>query len=526
MTAQLRTVRPRALALALLLAALPARAQEFRPAAAFVQINDVYRIDAVENGQAGGLGRVVTVAARARRATGVPVRVLHAGDFIAPSLESQYFAGQQMIDALNFIHARTPLIAIPGNHEFDSRRPEMLAEAIAASRFPWLAGNVRLATGNAAADRALGTDTVIESGGMRIGIFTLTFLDSPRDYAQWDTAFVAVAERQIADLESRGVDAIIGLTHLDLAVDRRIAALRATHPKLLWIAGGHEHFLIHHPLTDSTAAITKGDSNARRVWQVVLGRRGNVPALRADSVPLDASVAVDPDYRRDVQEKWAARMREKVPFFDQVVGRSDTRMDASEEVVRNAESAWGDWLADVMRTAFPTVPADVAVLNGGAIRIDDALQGEIRWEHLARTFGFPTRVGLVWLTGKDLRETVLEQGVSGGRGEGRFLQVSGLRFAFDRSRPAGRRVTSVEIRRGDAYEPLSDTRVYVVAVPDYMFGGGDAYHFHDRAILSVPPGADLRLLAFDALSAAYARGEAIAPRVEGRITEAGAPPPP
>jgi 2',3'-cyclic-nucleotide 2'-phosphodiesterase (5'-nucleotidase family) len=524
MDALRRIVRPRSAAYALLLAALPAGAQEFRPAAAFVQVNDVYRIDAVENGEVGGLGRVVTVAERARRATGVPVRVLHAGDFIAPSLESRYFAGQQMIDALNFVHARAPMIAVAGNHEFDERRPEMLANAITASRFPWLAANVRLNTGNAAADRALGTDTVIQSGGMRIGIFTLTFLDSPRDYAQWDTAFVALAERQIQALEAEGVDAIVGLTHLDLSADRAIARLRGTHPKLLWIAGGHEHFLIHHPLTDSTAAITKGDSNARRVWQVVIGRRGGEPALRADSVVLDASVPVDPAYARDVQAKWAARMREKVPFFDQVIGRSSTRADASEEVVRNEESAWGNYLADVMRTAYPTVPADVGVLNGGAIRIDDVVAGEIRWEHLARTFGFPTRVALVWLTGRDLREQVLERGVSGGRGEGRFLQVSGLRFTFDRSRAPGQRVTSVEIRRGDAYEPLDDARVYVVAVPDYLFGGGDGYNFHNRAVLSLPPGADLRLLAFDALSAAYARGEAVAPQVEGRITEIGAQP--
>ena len=524
MTVHPRRVRAQALAAALLLAALPARAQDFRPAATFVQVNDVYRIDAVENGAAGGLGRVVTVAERARRATGAPVRVLHAGDFIAPSLESRYFAGLQMIDALNFVHARAPMIAVPGNHEFDDRRPEMLAGAITASRFPWLASNVRLGTGNAAADRALGGDTVIESGGMRIGIFTLTFLDEARSYAQWDTAFLALAERQIQALEARGVDAIIGLTHLDLGHDRRIARLRASHPKFLWIAGGHEHFLIHDPLTDSTAAITKGDSNARRIWQVVVGRRGGEPALRADSVVLDASVAIDPAYQRQVQQTWAGRMREKVPFFDQVIGRSSTRMDASEEVVRGFESLWGNWLTDVMRTAYPTIPADVAVLNGGAIRIDDAITGEIRWEHLARTFGFPTRVALVWLTGRDLRERVLEQGVSGGRGEGRFLQVSGLRFSFDRTRPAGQRVTSVEIRRGDAYEPLSDTRVYVVAVPDYLFGGGDGYTFHNRAVLSVPPGPDLRLMAFDALSAAYARGEAIAPAVEGRLNEANAQP--
>ncbi|MBW3655278.1 MAG: metallophosphoesterase, partial [Gemmatimonadetes bacterium] len=216
----------RALAAAVLLA--PAlQAQEFRPAAAFIQINDVYRIDAVEGGRVGGLGRVVTAAEAARRRTGVPVRVLHAGDFIAPSLESRYFAGLQMIDALNFLHARAPMIVVPGNHEFDERRPAMLVGAINASRFPWLAANVRLNTGDAQADRRLGSDTIIDAGGMRVGIFTLTFLDTRREYATEDTAYVAIAERQIRELEAQGAEAIVGLTHLDLAVDRQIAALRA-----------------------------------------------------------------------------------------------------------------------------------------------------------------------------------------------------------------------------------------------------------------------------------------------------------
>jgi 2',3'-cyclic-nucleotide 2'-phosphodiesterase (5'-nucleotidase family) len=357
--------------------------------------------------------------------------------------------------------------------------------------------------------------------GMRVGVFTVTFLDGPRDYVVEDTAYVQSARRQIESLEARGVDAIVGLTHLDLALDREIAALRREHPRLLWIAGGHEHFLIHEPLTDSTAEITKGDSNARRIWRVALGRRGAAAALRAEAVALDAAVPVDPAYRREVEQPWAARMRERIPFYDQVIGRSATRMDATEDAVRGGESAWGSYLADVMRTAFPTVPADVAVLNGGALRIDDTLEGELRWEHLARTFGFPTRVGLLWLRGSDLRETLLEHAVSGGRGEGRFLQVSGLRFTFDRTRPPGQRVTSVEVGGGDAWAPLDEQRVYVVAVPDYLFGGGDGYVAHNRALLSVPPGADLRLLAFDALAAAYARGEAIAPGVEGRINETG-----
>jgi 5'-nucleotidase len=512
-----------AAAVAALLAASPLAAQDgFRPQAAFLQLNDVYRIDAVENGAAGGLGRTVTVVERTRRETHLPTMVLHAGDMIAPSLESRYFAGQQMIDALNFVAARAPLLVVPGNHEFDEKEPGMLAGALKASRFPWMAGNARLHTGDPAADARLSPrDTVLSMGDLKVGVFTLTYIDAPRGYVDVDTAYVAAAERQIRALEARGADAIVGLTHLDHAVDRRIAALRRTHPRLVWIAGGHEHFLIRDDLSDSTALITKGDSNARRIWRVLLGRgAGGAPTARGEVVVLDSTVAVDPAYQREVQQKWAARIREKIPFFDTRIGTSTTRLDGTEETVRNAESSWGSWLADQMRTTFPDVRTDVAVLNGGAIRVDDAFTGEIRWEHLARTFGFPTRVGLVWLRGRDLRELVLERAVSGGRGEGRFLQVSGVRFTFDRRLPVGDRVTAVQVQEpGGSWAALDDARVYTVAVPDYLYGGGDGYTFKNAAIMTVPPGPDVRLAAFDALAAAYAQGRAIAPQVEGRITE-------
>ncbi|HEV7589621.1 MAG TPA: bifunctional metallophosphatase/5'-nucleotidase [Longimicrobium sp.] len=508
-------------AAALALLASSAVGAQPRRSLTVLQLNDVYRIDAVENGRAGGIGRVVTLAERAKQG-GAEVRVMHAGDAIAPSLESRYFAGLQMIDALNYLDGVAPMLFVPGNHEFDERRPGMMAGAIKASRFPWLAGNVVLATGDSAADRRVGRDTVIvTASGLRVGVFTLTFLDSPRDYARPDSAFVEDAERMIRSLEARRADVIVGLTHLAHATDREVSRLRRRHPKFAWICGGHEHYRLSDPLTDSTALITKGESNARGIWRVTLtgGRRA---AAAAEAVAVDSTIPVDPGYERRVTQVWAARLREKVPFLDVTVGRSEGLMDASEGTVRGAESTWADWLADQMRTAFPTQPADVAVLNGGALRIDDVFGGTLRWEHLARTFGFPTRVALVSLRGSEVRG-MLEHSVSGGQGEGRFLQVSGLRVRFDRSRAEGARILDVQVQRGTAWAPLAADSVYTVAVPDYLFGGGDGYTFARNAVASVPPGPDLKLIAFDALAALYARGEAIAPRVEGRLIDATPP---
>ena len=67
----------------------------------FIHLNDIYRVGTVEDGKRGGLSRVVTLV-RALQAEGRDVRILHGGDFLYPSLESQLWDGEQMVEAFNF----------------------------------------------------------------------------------------------------------------------------------------------------------------------------------------------------------------------------------------------------------------------------------------------------------------------------------------------------------------------------------------------------------------------------------------
>ena len=73
----------------------------------FIHLNDTYRIGAVESGAAGGFGRVLTVV-REAQAEGRDVRILHGGDFLYPSLESQLWNGAQIVEAFNFMDAVAP----------------------------------------------------------------------------------------------------------------------------------------------------------------------------------------------------------------------------------------------------------------------------------------------------------------------------------------------------------------------------------------------------------------------------------
>ncbi len=112
----------------------------------FIHLNDTYRIDAVEDGNAGGFSRVVTLI-RGLQKQGNDVRILHGGDFLYPSLESQLWGGEQMVDALNFMDDLAPMYIVPGNHDFDPRTPDSLINAVRQSRFDWLGNNWRLLTG-------------------------------------------------------------------------------------------------------------------------------------------------------------------------------------------------------------------------------------------------------------------------------------------------------------------------------------------------------------------------------------------
>ncbi len=77
----------------------------------FIHLNDTYRVGAVEDGKRGGFGRVVTVI-RELQGEGRDVRILHGGDFLYPSLESQLWNGLQMVDAFNYMDALAPMYVV------------------------------------------------------------------------------------------------------------------------------------------------------------------------------------------------------------------------------------------------------------------------------------------------------------------------------------------------------------------------------------------------------------------------------
>jgi 5'-nucleotidase / UDP-sugar diphosphatase len=181
--------------------------------------------------------------------------------------------------------------------------------------------------------------------------------------------------------------------------------------------------------------------------------------------------------------------------------------------VRERESDWGNYLTDTMRTAYPGIPVDIAVLNGGSIRIDDTICDRITFENLERTFAYPTPVVLVKLKGADLRKYILEDSAGSKRGDGRFLQVSGVSFRRDMSASAGAILKDLQIQSAKGQSAFDDNKIYAVAINDYIFGCGDGYNFRQFVTDYIPDGPDLRALTYAALSAQTKNTDQVAGRI-------------
>ena len=527
-----RTASLVALCMLFIVACTAAPVERPQPAGVtFLHLNDTYRVGAVEDGTAGGFGRVVTLI-RELQAEGCDVRILHGGDFLYPSLESQLWNGMQIVEAFNFMDALAPMYVVAGNHEFDPRTADHLVEAVRASDFDWVGNNYRFATGEPDVDRALHERFLVEADGRTIGFFGLLLHakdgGTDRDYVPTEPDYFAHAESAIQALDAAGADLIIGLTHLHLETDVEIAALRAEYPQFMFIVGGHEHEPEFSELRDDRAAVMKGASNARRIWRIdVSFDADGVPAIDAQIIDVDETIAPDEAYAK-IEEKWRGRLLERFPFLTAQVGEAAVPLDAREVTIRNEESNWGNFVVDQMRGAFGNPKADLAFVNSGTLRIDDYIIGDIAFEDIGRTFGFSSYLRHMTMSGAQFRE-VLEAGYRGtGPSKGYFPQVSGFRVCVDRSRPEGDRIVSLQLPRDRQWQEIEEVLEYSVVVPDFLYRGGDGYTFPPDREAS-RPGSELVYLVLDAIINAQAEGQAIGAPVDPAnpriviLDESGAP---
>jgi 2',3'-cyclic-nucleotide 2'-phosphodiesterase (5'-nucleotidase family) len=489
------------LALALsVIASAPTAAAERTVHVSLALFSDIYEIG--ERGGRGGFARI-TAAIHAERARNPNTIVAHAGDTFSPSLRSAFDKGKAIVALTNMAGVD---IFVPGNHEFDFGEA-VFRERLSELGMPVLAANLSDAEGKPLP--GTGDTKVFEFEGVKIGVLGLTDDSSAMRSSPGTLRFapsIPMAENQAKDLRAAGADLIVLVIHAPVQDDIRLLNSGLYDV----ILSGHDHDLMLFYDGRSVLAEAKEEGETLVVVDLEIkvgeGESRKVSWHPRFRIIDTADVTPDPE----VAAKVAAFEAELGADLAEEIGRVETVLDSRKAAVRSGEAAIGNLITDAMR-AF--AQADVALMNGGGIRGDKeyAAGHALTKRDVLTELPFGNKLMVLELTGADLK-SALENGVwFGEKAEGRFGQISGAKIIARRDGVPGSRLTAVEI--GSA--PLDPTKLYRIAVNDFVASGKDGYSVltKGKVLLDANEGPLVATVVMDAIRAAGT----VSPRVEGRI---------
>jgi len=180
------------------------------------------------------------------------------------------------------------------------------------------------------------------------------------------------------------------------------------------------------------------------------------------------------------------------------------------------ESPLGDLIAEAHRVAMV---ADFGVTNPGGLRADlpqscASTPCTITWNDCFTSQPFSNQVMAVTLTGAQLYAALEQQWSGTNQASPKVLQISGFTYAWSASAAPGGRVVPGSVKRLDG-TPIDTTASYVVAMNNFLVGGGDGFAAFAGSTNRVTGPIDL-----DALIA-YLRtlSPPVSASTDGRITQ-------
>jgi len=435
-----------------------------------VQVNDVYEIDALNDGLYGGMARVAYIRDSIQKKT-PNTYLFMGGDFLNPSLlgnikvDGKRLQGKQMVDVMNAMDF--DLVTF-GNHEFDLKEDDLQAR-LDESKFDWVSANSRQVTASGLQPfysyRESGKVPVydymvyevedVDGDKMKFGVIGVNIDSNPKDYVHYADVYEE-AERSYK-LAKDASDFVVGLTHVALEQDQKIAQLL---PDLPLIMGGHEHY--NMLVKEGNTIIAKADANAKTVYVHTLTYDTKSENLTLDSelVYVTDKTGSNPKVQEIVAE-WSALLEEKLKEVvdnpDEVIFNATTPWDGTDESNRSKQTNLGDIITKAMVRVYMD-DVNAAIVNGGSIRVDDMLSGLITSKDIFRILLFGGEVVKVELKGRLLSD-VLDFG-NQAAGTGAYLQ----RQNFSQN------------NNGDwliAGENIEPDKTYTIAMSDFLLLGLD-----------------------------------------------------
>lgn len=425
----------------------------------------------------GGTARLITAIEQAR-AKHANTLLVDGGDQFQGTLFYNVYKGKVAAEMMNALKYDGMTV---GNHEFDDG-PETLRAFMDIINFPILLANANIEREPALRGR-LKKSTIIEKNGQKIGLIGVVTedvadLSSPGDKITFMSAIKAV-QAEVDMLTAAGVNKIVLLSHSSYPVDKMIAQ-NTTGVDV--IVGGHDNTYLSnisdkakgpYPTVVKGTQIVQAYAYGKYLGElnIVFDKSGNVISAVGEPILIDNSIAENTDIiaRLDVLGAPISELAAKV------VGTISAPLTGDREICRVQECDMGNMIADAMRGAVMDQGYTIALMNSGGIRASlDA--GEVSLGEVMTILPFQNTLSTFKVSGAQLL-VALENGVSQiEKGAGRFLQVSGLRYSFDLSKPANEgRITSVEVAEDGGWVSLDLEKTYGIAANNFIRSGGDGY---------------------------------------------------
>jgi len=434
-----------------------------------LQLNDVYEIAPLEGGKAGGLARVATIK-KELLAENPNTMAIMAGDFLSPSFigtikndEGERIAGQQMVETLNVMGLD---YATFGNHEFDISDPDLLQKRINQSQFEYMICNAFRLKGSvpeaftqriAGVDRPIPAYIIREIKNAKGQAMKVAFIGVVLPFAQQDYLLYTDVEesfRKAYEEVKSQVDICIGITHLNVEEDKKLAA---AVPGISLFIGGHDHTNMNHYIENTV--ITKADANAKTVYihRLTFNPPSGMLNIRSSLKKIDDSISEEKETKA-VVDRWQGKVNTLMAQmgFDpnQEVLQLKEPLICKEYLIRTQSTNYGRLACEAMAAAIPN--ADVYLLNSGSMRLDDDLANLVTEYDVLRTFPFGGAIVKMQIPGNSLKK-LLDTGLETNRGEGGFLQLI-----------QAERQNNTYIING---APLVANQSYTIVLPEFLAKG-------------------------------------------------------
>ncbi|WP_313525588.1 5'-nucleotidase C-terminal domain-containing protein [Anaerotignum sp.] len=436
-------------------------------------------------------------------AQGADVVLLDAGDFSQGTTLVNHEKGLKAAEYI--VSAGYDAVSL-GNHEFDfgfEPLKDMYA-VLQAGKVPVVDANI-LKKGTD--EPYFGECVVLEKGGMKIGVFGLDTAEtqtksspsSVKDLTFLDgEEMIKAAQAEVDELESKGCDYIIALTHLgvdDESVGRRSTDVAKAVKGIDLVVDGHSHTVMDGGEKVNDTLIVSTGSYLANVGTVVIDKDTKQATAKLINA-ADYATSIG-KYDETLTKMVAADKTEVDAFYAGTFAKSEVNLNGERDPgVRTEETNLGDFSSDALLFVGKKyaqeqnlgISVDVAISNGGGIRASIP-SGDISMNTLYTVFPYGNTIALVTVTGTQLLEILEASTFCTPTALGGFPQIAGAEYTVNTAveykngaqypdstyyAPAdpGSRVTITSIG-GKAFDPKAN---YTVVVNSFQAEGGDTYY--------------------------------------------------